>query len=97
MPVPLRPIAIAVLRTGVVAAAVWAIRRGVAQGRTDQRAEEALEDLEDGFALHHPADRALDGSSQTNGAARYRRTFRWNGGGVEVDAAMLGRVRVRRF
>lgn len=97
MPVPLGPIAVFALRTGFVAAAVWAIREGFSQGRTDQRAEEALDDTDEGLALHRPQDRALDGTNQTNAAARFRRTFRWGASGVEVDAAMLARVKIRKL
>ncbi|WP_045388521.1 hypothetical protein [Falsirhodobacter sp. alg1] len=97
MPVPLRPLAVVALRTGLVAVAIWAVRRGLQDGRTDQRAEEALDDLSEGLAIHRPSDRRALGDSQTNGAARLRRTFRWNGGGVEIDAALLGRVRIRRL
>lgn len=97
MPVPLGPITVFALRTGVVAAAIWAIREGFSQGRTDQRAEEALDETDEGVALHRPQDRAVEGTSQTNAAARFRRTLRWGNSGVEVDAAMLARVRIRKL
>lgn len=93
MPVPLRPIAVIALRTGVVAAALWAVRRGLSDGRTDQRAEDALDELAEGLALHRPPDRP----EQTNTALRLRRTLHWPGGGVEVDAAVIGRLRIRRL
>lgn len=97
MPVPLRPIAVFALRTGVLAAAVWAMRRGLSDGRTDQRAEDAFEDLGEGLAVHRPLDRAANGTRQTNAAARIRRTLHWTGGGVEVDAALMARVKIRRL
>lgn len=93
MPLPLNPVVMFALRTGVVAVAVWALRQGAGPGRTDQRAEDALDDTDEGLALHRPGDR--DG--QTNAALRLRRTFHFGGGGVELDAAMLARLRVRRF
>lgn len=98
MPLPLAPIAIFALRGTAVAASLWAVRRGLRaiahQGRTDQRAEDALDDLEEGLAVHRPADRAED--RQTNSAARFRRVIRWGDKVVEVDAAFLGRFRIRR-
>ncbi len=97
MPIPPRALAALALKTGVFAMAVWAIRRGLSDGRTDQRAEDAFEDLDEGLALHRPVDRAVDGIRQTNAAARIRRTLRWNGGGVEVDAGFIARLKIRRF
>jgi hypothetical protein len=67
-----------------------------APGRTDQRAEDALDDLDEGLRLHRPADRSTDTDGQTNAAARFRRVIRWGNGGVEVDAALLGRLRIRK-
>lgn len=97
MPIPPRALAALALRTGVFAMAVWAIRRGLSDGRTDQRAEEALDDLDEGLALHRPVDRAVEGARQTNVAARMRRSFYWPGGGVEVDGALLARLKIRRL
>ncbi|MCE6961135.1 hypothetical protein LAZ40_19070 [Cereibacter sphaeroides] len=102
MPLPLAPLAVIALRTGAIAGAVWLVRRAVARqslaiGRTDQRAEDALEDLHDGLAIHRPLDRAAHGVRQTNAAGRMRRTVLWQGGGVEIDAAWLGRLRIRRL
>ena len=100
MPLPLAPLVPIVLRLGAVAAAGFALRRVMARntlaGRTDQRVEDALDDLGDGLAVHSPADRASGGDSQTNTAARLRRTIRWGARGVEIDAAFLARLRVRR-
>ena len=97
MPVPLRPIAVFALRSGILAAAVWAVRHGLSDGRTDQRAEDAFEDVGEGLALHRPLDRSVDGVRQTNATARLRRTLRWPGGGVEVDAGLMARVKIRRL
>lgn len=97
MPLPLLPIA---LRLTAVAAAGWAVRRALTPshpGRTDQRAEDALDDLDEGFSLHKPADRATEGTQQTNLAARMRRVIRWGEGGVELDMALLGRVKLRKL
>jgi hypothetical protein len=99
MPVPLAPLLPLALRLGAVAAAGVAARRWIAArshaGRTDQRAEDALDDLAEGLALHRPAEPARAG--QSNAALRLRRVLRWpGGGGVEIDAAVIGRFRIRR-
>ena len=95
MPLPLAPLAGFALRAGVVAVAAWAARRAlrpvVHPGRTDQRAEDALDDMDQGLALHRPRDR-----DQTNAALRITRTLRWGKRGVEIDAAALGRLRIRK-
>jgi hypothetical protein len=98
MPLPLAPLAGLALRAGLVAATAYAARRALAArqvGRTDQRAEDALDDTDDGLALHSPPDRREDGG-QTNLSARLRRTIRWGDRGIEIDAALLGRLRVRK-
>jgi len=100
MPLPLAPLVPIVLRLGALAAAGMALRRAmassVAAGHTDQRAEDAMDDLDEGLAVHRPSDRMTDGDSQTNTTARLRRTIRWGKQGVEIDAALLARFRVRR-
>lgn len=98
MPLPLAPLAGLALRASLVAATAYAARRALAArnpGRTDQRAEDALDDADEGIALHRPADREPEGG-QTNLSARLRRTIRWSERGVEIDAALLGRLRIRR-
>jgi len=99
LPLALAPLVPIALRLGAVTAAGFALRRVLVArtkvGRTDQRAEDALDDLDEGLAVHRPADRAEDG--QTNTAARFRRTLRWGKGGVELDAALLARLRIRRL
>ena len=99
MPLPLAPLLPLALRLGAVAAASLALRRVVAArtrvGRTDQRAEDALDDLGEGLAVHRPAD--LADQNQTNTAARFRRTIRWGKTGIEFDAALLARLRIRRL
>ncbi len=91
MPLPLAPIAGVVLRVGIVALAAYGARRALHRGRTDQRAEDALDAMDEGLAVHCPADRG-----QTNAAARFRRILRFGGTAIEVDAAALGRFRVRK-
>lgn len=93
MPLPLAPIAAFALRAGALAAAAWAVRRALTPhpGRTDQRAEDALDALDEGLAAHVPADR--DG--QRNAALRVMRVVGWRGRRVEIDLGVLARLRVR--
>lgn len=95
MALPLAPLAGTVLKYGAVALAGYIVARGMLQpGRTDQRAEDALDDLHEGVAAHRPRDRG----PQLNAAARLRRVVRLGraGPGIEIDAAALGRLRFRR-
>lgn len=92
MPLPLVPVAGAALRWGVPLLLTYAVTRALRRGRTSQQAEDALDDTDEGIAVHQPADRG-----QTNAAARFRRTIRWGTGGVEIDAALLGRFRMRKL
>ena len=97
MPLPLAPLLPVMLRLGVVATTSFAVTRWMKArshpGRTDQRVEDALDDLGEGVALHHPADRAED--RQTNISGRTRRVVRFRGKVYEVDAGFLARFRVR--
>lgn len=97
MPLPLAPLIPLALRLGLVASATWAVTRWVRSaahpGRTDQRAEDALDDLGEGLSLHRPADRAED--RQTNATARLRRAVRFRGRTYEVDAGLMARLRLR--
>ena len=95
MPLPLAPLIPVLLRLGVVATTTVALTRLVAAthpGRTDQRAEDALDELGEGLTLHRPADRA----EQTNATARLRRVVRFRGQAYEVDAGLMARFRFRR-
>lgn len=97
MPLPLAPLIPLAVRLGLVATTTFALTRLVRSathpGRTDQRAEDALDDLGEGLSLHRPADRADD--RQTNATARLRRVIRFRGQRYEVDAGLLARVRLR--
>ncbi|MBL9062979.1 hypothetical protein [Tabrizicola sp.] len=97
MPLPLAPLLPLALRFGVVATTTFALTRLVAAthpGRTDQRAEDALDDLGEGLSLHRPADRAED--RQTNATARLRRVIRFRGKTWELDAGAMARFRLRQ-
>ena len=97
MPLPLARLLPLALRLGAVATAGYAVTRWVAArsfpGRTDQRAEDALDDLGEGLSLHKPADRAED--RQTSATARMRRVIRFRGRAYEVDAGLIARLRLR--
>ncbi len=96
MPLPVLPVARLALRYGVPALVTWAATRATLRaidaGRTDQAAEDALDAVPDGITAHRLRD-----APQSNATLRLRRVLRWEGGGVEIDAAALGRLRVRRL
>ena len=95
MPLPLAPLIPLAVRLGLVATTTFALTRLVQSashpGRTDQRAEDALDELGEGLSLHRPADRA----EQTNATARVRRVIRFRGRAYEVDAGLMARFRLR--
>ena len=98
MPLPLAPLIPLALRLGLAAAVGLSVQRFMGMrrfpGRTDQRAEEALDDLGEGVAVHRPTD--LDQTRQTNTAARLRRTVTFRGQRYELDAGLIARFRVRK-
>lgn len=98
MPLPLAPLIPLAVRLGLVASTSYAVTRWVRArtqvGRTDQRAEDALDELGEGLAVHRPADRAED--SQTNATARVRRVIRFRGKTWEFDAGLMARLRLRQ-
>jgi hypothetical protein len=91
MAVPLVPIATVALRYGTVALATYAVARTIERGRRDQRAEDALDDLQDGVTLRRDPE-------QMNATARMRRVIRLgrSGVGVEIDATALTRIRFKK-
>jgi hypothetical protein len=88
MPVPLVPIAVA----GGLATAVWAALRTARPGRTDQRAEDALDEAPEGLALHAPADRP----GQRNAAFRLTRRITIGARTWTIDAGLIARLKVER-
>ena len=100
MPLPLAPFLPLALRLGVAATAGFAVTRWVKArthpGRTDQRAEDALDDLGEGLSVHNPKDRDGDGITQTNTSARMVRVIRIGGRQFTVDAAVMGRFRLHK-
>jgi hypothetical protein len=98
MPLPLAPLVPLALRLGVFAAAGYAVKRVIAArtypGRTDIRAEDALDNLGEGLGVHRPAD--LPETRQTNTTARLRRTIRFRGKTYDIDAGLIARLRIQR-
>lgn len=99
MPLPLAPLLPFALRLGAATAVGLAVRslarRQSFPGRTDQRAEDAMDDLGEGLSLHRPTDRAEGEVSQTNATARLVRVIRLGNRTWEVDAGLIARVRLR--
>lgn len=97
MPLPLAPLLPLVLRFGAVAAVGYVAQRLTQRhgqpGRTDQRAEEALDDLDDGLTSHRPTDRA----GQRNASFRLRRVIHLGGKRYELDAGAIARLRLREL
>lgn len=97
MPAPLAlgPLAWTALRMGAVAAVALYAARGRSQPK-DAAQDRMLDDLPEGVSAR--PHRAEDEGAM-HGAGRFRRTFRLgpNGPGVEIDAAALGRLRLRRI
>ncbi|MFN7223263.1 MAG: hypothetical protein ACK4MS_04550 [Paracoccaceae bacterium] len=97
MPLPLAPLIPIALRLGAIAAAGYVAQRMIARhghiGRTDQRAEDALDDLEEGLSSNRPRDAA----GQRNTTFRLRRTIRFGGKTYEIDAGAIARLRLREI
>lgn len=93
MPLPLAPVAAVAAKYGAVALAGYMLARRVRRGHLDQQAEDALDGVPEGMTALRPGDR-----DQANATARFRRVIRlgFDGPGIEIDAAALGRIRVRR-
>ncbi len=95
------------LRLGAVAATAavtaWTLRRTILArawtGRTDQRHEDALDDLDEGLAFHRPAvgGEGAEDIRQTNLTARFRRTVQLGERRFEIDAGALARLRIKRI
>lgn len=101
MALPIVPIAGIAVKYGAVALVGYVLARRIAPGRTDMRAEDALDDLPDGVTLHAPpapGGAGPEAERQLGLTARLRRTFRPLGlpGGVELDLSGMARLRLRR-
>jgi len=91
MPLPVAPLARIALRYGVIALAAYAATRRVGRAHYDQRAEDAMDSLNEGLNLRRE-------DSQINGTGRLRRVVRLgeDGPGVEIDLSAIGRLRLRK-
>ena len=91
MPLALAQIAGIALRYGIVAVAAYAVTRRIERGHFDQRADEAMDDVNEGLSVRRDAE-------QLNGTGRIRRVIRFgrSGKGVEFDLTALGRIRIRK-
>jgi hypothetical protein len=93
MPVALAPLALTALRLGAFGLVVAALAARRGRAPLDAARESALDDLPEGGSLTlDPESRRMDA------AGRWRRTVRLGAGGpgVEIEAAALGRLRIRR-
>jgi hypothetical protein len=93
-PLALSPLAWTALRIGAVAALAYYAARAKSEPK-DVLRETVLDDLPEGVSA---APHRAEAEQGVHGAGRLKRTFRIgpNGPGVEVDAALLGRLRLRR-
>ena len=90
--IALAPLAWTAIRIGAVAAVALYASRHVSDPKNVAH-ERVLDGLPDGVTAHThraEAERAV------HGAARFRRVLRLRGAALEVEAAGLGRVRLRR-
>lgn len=94
MALPLAPLAAAAVKYGAVALAGYALARQIQPGRVAQAVEDEMDALPEGVTAFKPRDR-----DQMNIAARLRRSFRLGatGPGIELDASLLARLRMRRL
>ena len=92
MALPLAPVAGIALKYGTVALATYAVARRAGGGRRDQRAEDALDEVEEGLTLRRDGE-------DTAATGRFRRVIRigQTGPGFEFDIASITRIRVRRL
>ena len=92
MPLPLAPIAGIAIRYGSVALATYAVSRKISRGRRDQRSEDALDEMQEGFSARRE-------KGQINSAASFRRVIRLgeHGPGIEIDISALGRFKIRKL
>lgn len=91
MALPLAPVASIVLRYGLVAAAAYAVARRAQDAPRDQRAEDAMDRVDEGMSWRRETD-------QMNANTRWRRVIRFgnDGPGIEIDATSISRVKFRR-
>ncbi|GLQ35305.1 hypothetical protein GCM10007939_15880 [Amylibacter marinus] len=86
MAFPIIPLALAV--------SAVSLAKNIKISARDQRSEDCLDRVAEGTSLHRDA-----AGDQVNLASRWRRELRWRGtnAGIVIDAAALGRIRVKRL
>jgi hypothetical protein len=91
MALPLAPVAGVVLRYGLVAATAYAVARRAQNAPRDQRAEDAMDRVDEGMSWRREDD-------QLNANTRWRRVIRLgsDGPGIEIDATSISRIRFRK-
>ncbi len=91
MAVPLVPLAGVALRYGAVALIAYGLARRIDRAPVDFRAEEALDDVNEGLAVRRQRE-------QINANTRWHRVIRLGrtGPGFEIDAASITRIRIRK-
>ncbi|MGB1234695.1 MAG: hypothetical protein ACPG5U_03055 [Planktomarina sp.] len=92
MALPIAPFAGIALRYGGVAAATFVATRAIPRMRRNQKTEDVLDTVEEGFEFRRDPE-------QITGTGRYRRTIQIgrNGPKIELDIASLTRIRFRRL
>ena len=101
MPLPLAPL---LLRIGALAVAGYGVARWISarsgDGRREQRAEDALDDLDEGLLTHSPkaamrGEAAPGETVQRNASFRLRRSIGFRGRVWEIDAGLIARLRLK--
>lgn len=94
-PIAFSPLAWTVLRLGAVTAVAIYAARGRNSQPKDAHHERVLDDLPEGLRA---ASHRAEAETAMHSHGRFRRVVRFgrDGPGIEIDAAALGRIRVRR-
>ena len=91
MALPLAPLAGVALRYGAIALAAYAATRLVPKLRHDKARDDILDGIDEGLE-------ARRGARQVNITGRWKRTIRIrpSGPGIEIDATMFSRLKVKK-
>ena len=78
MPLPLAPIAGFALRYGVVAVAAYAVTRRLERAHFDQRAEDAMDDINEGLSVRRDRDQCCRDRRERHAArSGFAASFVW--------------------
>ncbi|MEM9318278.1 MAG: hypothetical protein AAGA70_04650 [Pseudomonadota bacterium] len=89
MAAPLAPVAGIALKYAAAAATGYLLARALPAGDADPRADAAMDAMPDGLTASADDNAARAGF-------RWRRAVKLGAVGAQIDAALLGRLRVRR-